>query len=75
MFWAKSVTFKVSQNGIGKLVEIQHGPATVTGDESRNIATDFDVGKAATSRTIRKSGYLKYTQHMSMPSREGPDKV
>ena len=75
MLWAKSVTFGMSRNGIGKLVEIQHGPATVTGDESRNVATDFNVGKAATSRMIRKSGYLKYTRHMSMPSREGPDNV
>ncbi len=75
MFWANLVTFKTSRNGIGKLVEIQHGPATVTGYESRNIATGFGVGKAATSRMIRKSGYLKYTRYTSMPSREGPDKV
>lgn len=34
----KSVTFRLSQNGTGKLVWIQHGPATVTENESRNIS-------------------------------------
>ena len=58
IFRTKSVIFSASQNGIGKLVKIQHGPATVTGDESRNVSHWLYAGKAVTSRTIRKSGYL-----------------
>jgi len=41
-------------------VQIQHGPATVIGDESRNVGhCPPEDGKAAASRTTRKSGYHK----------------
>jgi hypothetical protein len=49
------VTFRT-----GKLVRIQHGPATVTGDESRyGRPLSVEDGKAAASRVTRKSGYHK----------------
>jgi len=42
----------------GKLVEVQHGPATVTGDEHR-MKNHYPLGggKVAASRMTRKSGY------------------
>ena len=50
-------------------MKIQHGPATVTGDERHSNGHWLCAGKAVASRTIRKSGYL--TCCKSMPSREG----
>ncbi len=44
----------------GKLVKIQHGPATVIGDESRTYGhCPSPDGKAAASRMTRESGYQK----------------
>jgi hypothetical protein len=44
-------------------VRIQHGPATVTGDESRHCGPlSIEDGKAAASRMIQKSGYHKYAR-------------
>ena len=42
----------------GKLVRIQHGPATVTGDERYSYGHRLRAAKAVVSRTTRKSGYL-----------------
>jgi len=44
-------------------VQIQRGPATVTGDESRKSRHWHIAGKAAASRTIQKPGYLKTRTH------------
>jgi hypothetical protein len=54
--------------GTGKLVRIQHGPATVIGDESRLARHCPRDGKAAASRMNRESGYHQGVWHRLDPS-------